>query len=143
MRKNILVMPLVICLCLSLTACTAKLTTIRPTLITRIVAVELATGIKTEHHRKIDQKMDELMDHLVFQMERQYKQTSMCNDSSEYLYDVSFYRGDKLELNVWIHSDGSVCRNGKYYVLSANMESMNLSADLEKWSEFIHFEPKY
>ncbi|NLA53005.1 MAG: hypothetical protein GX858_01415 [Clostridiales bacterium] len=142
MRKNNIAMSLAICLCLTLTACTGKLTTIRPTLITRIVAEELATGIKTEHHRKTNPQLDELMDELVLQMERQYKHTSMCNDSGEYLYEASFYMGDKLELNVWIHSDGSVCKNGKYYILSEKAESTKLSVDLEKWSDFIYFSPE-
>ncbi|NLC31697.1 MAG: hypothetical protein GX781_00150 [Clostridiales bacterium] len=140
MRKNLAVLPLAICLCLALSGCTSKLTTIRPTLITRIVTQEVATGIKTDHHRKTDLALDELMDVLILQMQRQYKKTSMCTDSDKRLYDVIFYRGDSRELEVIIYSDGSVCKDGTRYVLPQETLRNSLSDDLQRWSDFIFFE---
>lgn len=141
MYRKILVIITAISLCLALTACTAKLTTIRPTLITRIVVVDIATGTRADHQRKTDQALDWLMDDLVFLMERQYKKTGACTDGEAHLYDAEFYMQEKLEFRISVHGDGSICKNGKLYVQRADAGS-NPAADLEKWADFIAFSPE-
>jgi hypothetical protein len=138
MYRKILLMITALSLCLALTACTAKLTTIRPTLITRIVVADIAAGTNTEHQRKTSQELDWLMDELVFLMERQYKQTGTCKGAEAHLFDAEFYMGEKLELGISVHSDGSVCKNGRVYVPRAD-KGVDPTADLEKWAEFITF----
>lgn len=139
MHKKVIAILLALSLCMSLSACTSKLTTIRPTLITRIAVEDIATGTKTEQRRKINPDLDVLMDDLVFLMERQYKQSGACADAVGHLYDVALYMGDQLELSVSIYSDGSVCKNGRRYELSIDADSDPV-ADLEKWNSFCSFD---
>lgn len=138
MLKKTVVIVTVLSLFLSLAACTAKLTTIRPTLITRIVVMDSASGARTEHWRKTSRELDWLMDDLVFLMERQYKQAGKCADSAAHLYDVDFFMDERLELRVSIHSDGSVCKKGRQYLPKSD-DAVDPSADLAKWAEFIAF----
>jgi hypothetical protein len=127
-------------LCLFLSSCSGKLTTIRPTLITRMVVENMVTGEIAEHLRDEYQEMDWLMDDLIFQMERQFNQEGRCQETDAHVYYAQFYMQDKLELSVYIHEDGSVCKNGKHYFpVEQNDESYDAALDLSKWEEFLGF----
>ncbi len=139
MRKIVNALALVISLCMALVAC--KLTTIRPTLITRIVAEDLAIGTKVERSRKTSQELDWLMDDLVFLMERQFEQTGACTEEDGHLYYVEYYMDDRLEFSVYVNSDGSVCKDGRRHVIRKDGEQeFDPVDDLEKWAEFFDFD---
>ena len=73
-------------------------------------------------------------------MEQQYQQIGVCTDNMAHLYEVSFYEGEKTELHVYLRSDGSVCKNGRHYARTGDAADKDLSADLEKWSDFMRFD---
>lgn len=139
MLRKIFVIITALALSLALGACTAKLTTIRPTLINRIVVMDIASGTRAEHQRETSQELDWLMDDLVFLMERHYKQTGKCADNAAHAYDADFYMGERLELRVSVHSDGSICKNSRQYAPKAD-DVIDPSADFAKWAEFMAFE---
>lgn len=122
-------------LCLLLGACAAKLTTIRPTLITRIVVENTLTGEKAELIRKDNAETDWLMDDLVFQMEQFFKGEGECGQS-EAIYHAEYYMGDRLEFSVTINSDGSVCKDGRRYVQVGQGDNViDRTVNLDRWAE--------
>ncbi|OQB23838.1 MAG: hypothetical protein BWY11_01568 [Firmicutes bacterium ADurb.Bin182] len=121
-------------------SCMAKLTTIRPTLITIITVENIAAGEKAKLNRKVNEEVDWLMDGLVLQMEQFYKSVGRCDEADEHLYSVEFYMKDQLELSVFINSDGSVCKNGRRYVQKVNSRSVDRSVDLEQWGKCFDLE---
>lgn len=136
MRKKLIVIMIAVLLCLLFSACTSKLTTIRPTLITRIVVEDTATSEKAELIREDNIETDWLMDDLIYQMEQPYKVEGNCEQSEDKLYNVEYYMDDKLELNVSINSDGSVCRNGKQYIQTEQGDNViDRSVNLDLWAE--------
>ena len=136
--KKIIIISVIFILCIFISACSRKLTTIRPTLITRMVVENMVTGEKAEHIRTENEKIGWLMDDLIFQMEQKYNQLSKCVETDEHIYYAQFYMKDKLELSVYINNDGSICKNNKHYFLSdKNHKKNGISDDLDKWAEFL------
>lgn len=108
--KRTFIFPLIAVLLLTLTACTAKLTTVRPAEISELRVERMADGVtvtlpSTEHDA-------DLKDSLIFQLEEPYNETGDCSEVDGHLYHVSLYIGDKLDTEVYINEDGSVCRGG-------------------------------
>lgn len=114
-RKIILLLSMVI-LCSMTSSCASKLTTIRPTLIDRIIVKDVAADDTVEIIRKTSDELDWQMDDIVFQMEQIYKREGKCTETDGHLYVLELYMNEKLELNVYINSDGSICKNGSKYV---------------------------
>ncbi len=136
MKKNISIL-IILILCFFISGCSSKLTTIRPTLITRMLVEDMATGEKVEHMRTEDEEIAWLMDDLIIQMEQKYNHKGKCLETDQHIYYVQFYMEDKLELSVYINNDGSVCKNNKRYFLSEqNHKKNDNSVDLHKWAEF-------
>lgn len=90
--------------------------TIRPTLIDRITVKNCVTGETAEIKRDVQDEIDWLMDDLVFQMEQMYNREGSCAETDDHLYELEYYMNDKLEIRVYINSDGSVCKNGVRFV---------------------------
>jgi hypothetical protein len=140
MKRVICVSLMVVVLCLAVSSCAGKLTTIRPTLISRIGVKNCETDETVEHLRGEQQDLDWLMDDLVFQMEQFYLKDGKCAETDEHLYDVAFYMNDRLELSVFINSDGSVCRNGSRYVQRDREDNGAVHpVDLTQWKDFFDF----
>lgn len=138
MKKVINILTIFI-LCFFLSACTSKLITIRPTLITRMEVENIITGKKAEHTRKKHEEIDWLMDDLIFQMEQQYKHIGKCVETDTHIYYAKFYMKDTLELNVYINNDGSVCKNNKrYFLFNQSDKKDDGPTDLDKWEEFLN-----
>lgn len=136
MRKKLIAIMVAFMICILFSACTAKLTTIRPTLITRIVVENAVTGEKAELIRKDNVETDWLMDDLILQMEQPYSVKGNCEQSEGQMYHVEFYMDNKLELNVSINSDGSVCRNGKQHIQNEQGNNVvDRSVNLDLWAE--------
>lgn len=125
-------------LCLLLSACAGKLTTIRPTLISRIAVQDCATEETVERLRGEQQELDWLMDELIFQMEQLYIKEDQCAETDGHVYQVSFYMDDRLELTAFLNSDGSVCKKGSRYV-QTKPEDNGHPVDLTRWEAFIMF----
>lgn len=140
MRKRVFVVIGVLVFSILFSSCAAKLTTIRPTLITIIKVENIATGEKAELNRKVNQEVDWLMDGLILQMEQFYKSVGSCGEADEHLYSVEFYMKDQLELSLFINSDGSVCKNGRRYVQKADSSAVDRSVDLEQWGKCFNLE---
>jgi hypothetical protein len=135
MLKKTFVIMVSLILCFLFSACTGKLTTIRPTLITRIAIENTVTGEKAELIRGDSTETDWLMDDLIFQMEQFFKAEGKCEPEDE-LYYVEYYFGDRLELSISINSDGSVCKDGKRYVQNEQGDNViDRSVNLDKWAE--------
>jgi hypothetical protein len=99
----------------------------------------IVTGEKVEHTRKEHEEIDWLMDDLIFQMEQQYKLIAKCVETDTHIYYAKFYMKDKLELNVYINNDGSICKNNKRYFLYTQSDKKDdSSTDLDKWEEFLN-----
>jgi hypothetical protein len=118
-------------LCVLASSCASKLTTIRPTLIDRIVVRDCATEETTEMIRGTQDEMDWQMDDVVFQMEQMYQRDGDCAAEDSHLYELSLYMNDKPELMAYINRDGSVCKNGIRYIRAAQDGSANHPIDLE------------
>jgi hypothetical protein len=117
MRKKAWLLPLIGCV-LCLASCSSKLSTIRPTLITRITLEDVETEERSELKRDQSEEMDWLMDDLVLQMEQFYKKTGSCTQEDQHIYQVDYYRGDILEMSVIVNADASVCIQDKHYELA-------------------------
>lgn len=140
MNKKILKLLFSIIICLMLCACTAKLTTIRPTLITRIEVEENSSGIKIKHTRKQNADLDNLMDELVLQMEKKYRHLGSCKNHHEHAFEASFYREEQLELQVLINWDGSICKDERLYTLKSDNDA-DIRVYIKNWEDFMAFEP--
>jgi len=140
MRKEIFAVICVLVLSFIFNSCAAKLTTIRPTLINRITVENIAAGEKTELFRGDNDETDWLMDDFVYQMEQFYKSVGLCDEEDEHLYSVRYYMGEQLELDVFINTDSSVCKNGRRYVQKADDSTFDRSVDLDQWEDC--FAPK-
>ncbi len=135
MRKGIIVI-IFLMLTLFISSCAAKLTTIRPTLITSIQVENIASGENVELLRDDNDETDWLMDDLVFQMEEFYKAAGSCGEGEEHLYNALYFMGERLELDVIINTDGSVCKNGRRYVQKEeDIGPLDRSVNLEQWEE--------
>ena len=118
--------------CMFLSSCSAKLTTIQPTLISKINIEKLSSGDKIELVRTGLDEVEWLMDDLVLQMEQLYVYTGKCTSNDDHLYKAEYYFKQRLELIVMINSDGSVCKNNKHYRLSKE-QSDRISEYLDNW----------
>ncbi len=116
MKRKMSLFLSVLVLCTLTSACTSKLTTIRPTLISRIAVYNAVTSETAEIIRDTTDDLDWLMDDIVFQMEQMYEKEGKCNETDGHLYKIEFYMNDKLELDVYINSDGSVCKKDNRYL---------------------------
>ena len=134
MRKGIFVI-IFLMLTLLISSCAAKLTTIRPTLITTIKVENIAAGEKVELLRDDNDETNWLMDDLVFQMEEFYKAAGSCGEGEEHLYSARYFMGERLELDVIINTDGSVCKNGRRYIQKEDSSPLDRSVNLEQWEE--------
>lgn len=134
MVRKLVVVFAALLICFGLSACAMKLTTIRPTLITRIEVVNIATGEQAAVDRKVDDETDWLMDDLVFQMEELYKNEGLCAETDEHIYEAKFYLRDKLELRVLINSDGRICKNGRRYVQEKGDDAYR-PVNLDQWAK--------
>ena len=134
MRKVVFVI-IVFMLSLLFNSCVVKLTTIRPTLITTITVEKIAIGDTIELHRDENDETDWLMDDLVFQMEQNFKAIGNCGENEEHLYDARYFMGERLELDVIINTDDSVCKNGRRYVQKEDSSPLNRSVNLEQWEQ--------
>lgn len=138
MKKKTALLLMLVMLCLFLSACAGKMTTIRPTLISRIVVRDCATEETAEHLRGEQQELDWLMDDLVFQMEQLYLKDGKCADTDGHVYQVSFYMDDRLELTAFVNGDGSVCKKGSRYV-QLERDDNDHPVDLARWDDFFGF----
>jgi hypothetical protein len=134
MRKVVFVI-IVLMLSMLISSCAAKLTTIRPTLITTITVENIAVGEKIELLRDDNDETDWLMDDLIFQMEQFFIAAGECGEGEEHLYSARYFMGEQLELDVIINTDGSVCKNGRRYVQKEDSGPLDRSVDLEQWEE--------
>lgn len=108
-------------LALTLSACSAKLTTVRPAKISELRVERIADGMtvtlpSTGHDA-------DLKDILIFQLEEPYHETGDCGAADKHLYHVRLYIGDKLDTEVIINEDNSVCRGGKRHIPSDKADS--------------------
>lgn len=99
---------------LALTACTTKLTTVRPAEISELRVERMADGVtvtlpSAEHGA-------DLKDTLILQLEQPYGATGDCAETDGHVYKVSLYISKKLDTKVVINEDSSVCKGGKRYV---------------------------
>lgn len=131
MRKIFCIAILMICI-LFLVSCNAKLSTIRPTLITRIVIEDIKTGDQAELLRDSSDEIDWMMDDLVLQMEQFYAKKGECTAEDEHAYKVDYYFDEKIELAVIIHDDASVCIDNIRYELA---DKENSEQYQENWEE--------
>lgn len=133
MRKCTFLLAIIVSI-LMLSSCNAKLSTIRPTLITRIEMEDLRSGEKAELNRDEEDEIDWLMDDLVIQMEQFYKKTGACTVEDQHVYRVEYNRGDEVEMYVIVNADGSICKQDNHYVL-ADKDEDEIASYLEDWEE--------
>lgn len=120
---------LVIGFVLTLTSCSAKLTTVRPAEISELQVERMTDGAVVvlpngEHD-------GDLKDSLIFQLEEPYSETGSCGDTDGHLYHVRLYIGDKLDTEVIISEDGSVCKGGKRHAPS---DKADAPVDIADWN---------
>lgn len=112
--------------CLMLSSCYSKITTVRPSEISEMVVTQLFDSSSVTLPNA-EQDAD-LMQRLIFQLEEPYDTLEKCTDPDEHIYQVKLYIGDKLDTDIYINADGSVCKNGRRYLpASAADEPVNIS----------------
>ena len=129
MRKRLLLLSAAALALLTLTACTAKLTTVRPAEISGLRVERMADGVtvtlpSAEHNA-------DLKDALILQLEEPYGATGDCAETDGHVYRVSLYIGEKLDSEVVINEDSSVCRRGKRYV---PLDKADSPVNIEDWN---------
>lgn len=112
-----------------LCGCTAKLTTVRPAEISELRVERITDGVtvtlpSAKHNA-------DLKNILIFQLEEPYGATGDCSETDGHLYKVSLYIVDKLDTEVIINKDSSVCRRGKRYVPLSKAGS---PVNIEDWN---------
>ena len=113
----------------ALCGCTAKLTTVRPAEISELRVERMADGVtvtlpSAEHGA-------DLKDTLIFQLEQPYGAASDCAETDGHVYKVSLYIGEKLDTEVVINEDSSVCRGGKRYV---PLDKADSPVNIDDWN---------
>ncbi len=129
MRKRQLLLLAAALALLALTACTAKLTTVRPAEISELRVERMADGVtvtlpSAEHGA-------DLKDTLIFQLEQPYGATGDCAETDGHVYKVSLYISEKLDTEVVINEDSSVCRGGKRYV---PLDKADSPVNIDDWN---------
>lgn len=120
MKRKILLI-LAMLLSFTLSACTAKLTTVRPAEISELRVERMADGTAVTLP---DAAHDaDLKDILIFQLEKPYNETGSCAETDGHLYHVRLYIGEKLDIEVIINEDGSVCKGGKRHAPSEKADA--------------------
>lgn len=118
MKKQPLLLSVTLLLgCLLFTSCTAKLTTIRPSSISKLHVERIADGAEAtlpcaEHNADV-------MERLVLQLEEPYGAAGDCSETDGHIYHATLMRGENgqdVELEVFINEDSSVCKDGRRYV---------------------------
>lgn len=129
MRKRQLLLLAAALALLALTACTVKLTTVRPAEISELRVERVADGVTvTLPSAKHDA---DLKDALIFQLEQPYGATGDCAEAGGHVYKVSLYIGEKLDTEVVINEDSSVCRGGKRYV---PLDKADSPVNIDDWN---------
>lgn len=130
--KKLYIYILFMVLMLILCGCATKLTTVRPSEISLLTVERLSDGITVS--LPYSPESGDLKDTLIFQLEEPYKEVSACSENDGHCYKVSLYLGaenKKLDTEVVINSDGSVCKNGKRYVADVTAEQPVMIANWE------------
>ncbi len=111
-RRSVLVIISTILL-VFLTGCTAKLTTIRPSEINRVLVERLADGAVIETLNA------DVAEWMILQFEQPYADEGACSQEDGHKYHVTLMRGQDgqdVELEVFINEDSSVCKKGTRYI---------------------------
>jgi len=109
--------------------CTAKLTTVRPAEISELRVERMADGAtvtlpSTEHSA-------DLKNSLIFQLEEPYNGIGNCSETDGHIYHVSLYIGEKLDTEVYINEDSSVCKRGKRHI---PFDKADVPVNIEDWN---------
>lgn len=127
--KRTVTLLLAAALTLTFSACSAKLTTVRPAEISELRVERMADGaVVTLPDAEHDA---DLKNNLIFQLEEPYQETGKCAETDGHLYRVRLYIGEKLDTGVIINKDGSVCKGGKRHTPS---DKADAPVELADWN---------
>lgn len=112
---------------LFLTACTSKLTTVRPSEISELRVERLSDGAIGEFPDKENAR--NLQESLIFQLEQPYNSTGRCKDSDGHKYKVTLFICETIDTEVILNEDQSVCKEGSRYVASEKADNPVKLAD--------------
>lgn len=96
--------------------CTPKLATVRPAEVSELRVERLSDGAISPYNETM-----QAAEALIFQLEEPYDAAGVCGNDDGHKYHVTLYLGvenKKIDTEVYINQDGSVCRKGKRYIPS-------------------------
>lgn len=115
---------LVLCMCMTMSACTSKLTNISPDRVERMEVVELLSGEKIELLHEGESMA--VKQQLIEQLKQPFRSDGNCNVDDGHTYQIVMFVDDQVHANIIINGDGSACKEGKHFILAEEGKFLDL-----------------